>query len=686
MSAPENNNRLAKEKSPYLLQHAHNPVNWYPWGVEAFEEAQAQDKPFFLSIGYATCHWCHVMERESFTNPEIAQMMNDAFVNIKVDREELPEVDNLYMEFAQALMSSAGGWPLNVILTPDLKPFFAVTYLPPETRRGLIGFDQFIKQIHMLWLSEERTGLIAQADKIVEVFAKATALEQGELLSEDFLERAVEVLFDIADPVYGGIKGEPKFPLGYQASFLLQFAKAKSDSRALFYVELTLDMMARGGIHDHLGGGFSRYCVDEKWHIPHFEKMLYDNAILASTYLQVFQYTKKQPFADMVRSTLAFALREMRGEEGGFFSAQDADSEGKEGKYYTWTFDEIEEILGPENTPLFSAFYGISPEGNFEGTNILHTPIPSTEFAEAAGVSVETLEKDLSEMRTNLLERRFERQAPFKDDKVITSWNGLMIDVLIRAGYALKDESFKQAALKAAHFIRENLYEGGRLKRRYRDGDARFPAGLDDYAFLIRALITLFEHGEGEEWLHWAIELCDTLEMHFKAPEGAYYQTEENPHLLLRKCEFYDGAEPSGNAVQTENFLRLYQLTQDERFLESAEGIMQAARAFVEAFPPGACYHLLALQRYFDRKAPTLVIALNEEESLKDELNEAICKEFVPHGAVIWKKGNTLDTLMPTHSEQLPIGGKTTLYLCHGAVCLEPLVEKEAMVQAIEKL
>ncbi|NGX45662.1 MAG: hypothetical protein K940chlam2_00818 [Chlamydiae bacterium] len=686
MNDPEHSNRLAQEKSPYLLQHAHNPVNWFPWGVEAFEEAKRQDKPIFLSIGYATCHWCHVMERESFTSPEIAEMMNETFINIKVDREEHPEVDNLYMEFAQALMSSAGGWPLNLVLTPDLKPFFAVTYLPPETRRGLIGFDQFIKQIHMLWLSEERSGLIEQADKIVEVFAKATTPEQGELPTEDFLDHAVEVLFDIADPVYGGIKGEPKFPLGYQASFLLQYAKAKSDSRALFYVELTLDMMARGGIHDHLGGGFSRYCIDEKWCIPHFEKMLYDNAILASTYLQVYQYTKKEPFAAMVRSTLSYALREMKGEEGGFFSAQDADSEGQEGKYYTWTFNEIEEILGPDDMPIFSAFYGISPEGNFEGTNILHAPMPSAEFAETAGISVEMLEKDLSEMRTNLLERRLKREPPFKDDKVITSWNGLMIDVLIRAGHTLKDDSFKQAALKAAQFIRNNLYEKDRLKRRFRDGDARFPAGLDDYAFLIRALITLFEHGEGDEWLKWAIQLCDTLEIHFRAPEGAYYQTEENPYLLLRKCEFYDGAEPSGNAVQTENFLRLYQITQDERFLERAERIMQAARGFIEAFPPGACYHFLALQRYLDRKAPTLVIALNENESLKEEIHEAISKEFIPHAAVIWKKGNTLDTLLPTHCNQLPIDGKTTLYLCQGEVCSEPLVEKEAMIHAIGKL
>ncbi|MDN3506360.1 MAG: thioredoxin domain-containing protein [Simkaniaceae bacterium] len=677
-------NRLASEKSPYLLQHSENPVDWYPWGEEAFAKAKAEDKPIFLSIGYATCHWCHVMEKESFENGEIAQMMNDTFVNIKVDREEHPEVDSIYMEFAQALMSSAGGWPLNVVLTPDLKPFFAVTYLPTKAGKGLIGMDQFVTQIQMLWNSEERAMLIQQADKIVELFESSSKTSGPDMPSNDDLQRAVEMLFDIADPVYGGIKGEPKFPLGYQADFLLQFSKANKDSRSLFYIELTLQMMARGGIFDHLGGGFSRYCVDERWHVPHFEKMLYDNAILAKTYLEVYKYTKKPFFGQISRQTLDYALRELKGE--GFYSAEDADTEGQEGKYYVWTQQEILDALGPGDGEVFCRYYGVSEEGNFEGKNVLHVPMDPKEFAPIVGLEEDKLHSTLHTLKTKLHEKRGERKKPFKDDKIITSWNGLMIDVLARAGFCFQEGPYLEAATSTANWIKQNLWREGQLLRRYRDGEARFSAGLDDHAFLIRALLTLFEVGAGTSYLHWAMELTDILERDFKTENGAFFQTKEDEFLLIRKCEFYDGAEPSGNAVHCENLLRLYQLTQEQKYLTQAEDILKAAKTFIEAFPPGACYHLIALQRYYDKEAPLIVIALDENHTFEPELKKALGGLFCPHGFIVWKYPGDQGLNLPALSEQNCIEGKTTVHICRGDRCQPPMTDMDQILSTLDDL
>ncbi|MGE3535343.1 MAG: thioredoxin domain-containing protein, partial [Parachlamydiales bacterium] len=473
MSLPPHTNRLIHEKSPYLLQHAHNPVDWFPWGKEAFELAKKEDKPIFLSIGYATCHWCHVMEKESFENPEIAKLMNDSFINIKVDREELPEIDSIYMEFAQALMASAGGWPLNLILTPDLKPFFAVTYLPPVNRRGLIGMQQFIQHINQMWQGDERKQLVEQADKIVEVFEKS-ALSSGDALpAQGILAAAAEVLFEMIDPIYGGLKGEPKFPMGYQSLFLLEHAREKSDSRAMFCVELTLDRMLQGGIFDHLGGGFSRYSVDERWVVPHFEKMLYDNAILAETYLEAYQFSKKKAYARGAKQTLDYLVREMMHPDGGFYSAEDADTEGHEGMYYTWTPFEVREILSNEEAEVFCQYYGVKGDGNFEGRNVLYVLNPIDEYAEGLGMPEEEVEAILERSRVQLLKRRGFRTRPFKDDKVLCSWNGLAIDAMAKGGSILGKETYTQAALKTAEFLYANLYKEGHLKRRWRENEAR---------------------------------------------------------------------------------------------------------------------------------------------------------------------------------------------------------------------
>ena len=688
MPTPEHTNRLIKEKSPYLLQHAHNPVDWYPWGQEAFDLAKNQGKPVFLSIGYATCHWCHVMQKESFQNPEIAKLMNETFVNIKVDREELPEVDSIYMDFAQALMSSVGGWPLNVLLTPDLKPFFAVTYLPPVNRRGLIGMEQFILHIKQLWNSDERHNLLEQADKIVDIFER-TAHSTGEKLpSENTVSNAIEVLFEIADPVYGGMKGEPKFPLGYQANFIMEFARAKGDSRALFYVDLTLEMMRRGGIYDQLGGGFSRYSVDEKWMIPHFEKMLYYNAILAKTYLEAWKYIQKEQFQKVCKEILDYLLRDMSSPEGGFYSAEDADSDGREGAFYTWTPMEVREVLGNQETELFCQYYDISAEGNLEGRSVLNIKAAPADFAERAAQPVSELLSRLDKDCAALLRCRNARPRPFKDDKILSSWNGLVIDAMIKAASALSEPRYEEAAIKAAEFIRNRMWKEGRLLRRWREKEARFSAGLDEYAFLIKGVLSLFDEGQGTAWLQWAIAMADVLEKEFKAENGAFYYTDGKEQLLLRKCEYYDGAEPSGNGVHCENLLRLFQITRDDKYLSQAEDILKASMTFMENYAPGACYHLLALQRYLDAKAPTVVVALDDQKSLNDKIKKALSVRFFPHMQVVWKSADDklLSTLAPILADKVPIDGQTAVYICRQDSCQPPLIDEVEILSAIANL
>lgn len=662
-------NRLGKEKSPYLLQHAQNPVDWYPWGEEAFQAAKEEDKPILLSIGYATCHWCHVMEHETFSDPEIAKLMNEAFINVKVDREERPDIDSIYMEFAQALMSSAGGWPLNVLLTPDLKPFFAVTYLPPKTSKGLIGMPQFVENIQQIWSSEERSLLLEQAEKLTELFAHTSNATGQELPSEEEVVNAVEKFFEVADPAYGGIRGEPKFPLGYQSEFLLAFGKLKSDSRAIFYVELTLAMMYHGGIYDHLGGGFSRYAVDEKWMIPHFEKMLYDNAILAHAYLAAWKFTKKELYAKVARETLNYILREMTDPEGGFYSGQDADVNGQEGLYYTWTPAEVQGVLPGETGELFCQYYGVSPSGNFNGRNVLNIEIPLEEFAQAIGVPANEFADSMDKACATLLQKRETRIRPFKDDKILTSWNGLMIDALARAGSALKEPRFTQAALKAANFIKNNLWVEGRLLHRWRQNEAKHSGCIEDYAYLLKGVLSLYEEGHGAEWLDWAISLAKVMEKEFEEIEGAFYQTDGKEPLILRKCEFYDGAEPSGNGVHTENLLRLYQITKDETYLKQAEYVLKAAKNYILTFPPGACYHLITLQRYLDLSSPTISVALDDKDSMKNEIRDLLATHYAPHAAVSWKKN-----------------GKTSVIICRQDRCDPPLTKLEEIVQAVEKL
>ncbi|MCH9609513.1 MAG: hypothetical protein S4CHLAM45_14290 [Chlamydiales bacterium] len=686
---PQYTNRLIHEKSPYLLQHAHNPIDWYPWGEEAFNAAREQDKPIFLSIGYATCHWCHVMDQESFSNVELAQMMNETFININVDREEMPEVDSLYMEFAQAIMSGGAGWPLNLILTPELEPFFAATYLPSDAMHGFLGMKQLIMRVRQIWEDrEERENVASQASKIVDVFAEQIEEPSSVLPGPQEIQKASELLFKTADPIYGGTKGAPKFPIGFQACFLLRQSISSSDSRSLFYVEKTLDMMYRGGIYDHVGGGFSRYCIDEQWMIPHFEKMLYDNAILSRVYLEAWEYTKQPNYREVSEQLFNYLVREMQGEEGGFYSAEDADSDGDEGKFYSWTWEEIHQVLA-DKAPLFCEYYGVTPAGNFKGNNILHMPFSIREFSDFRRIEPSELLNEMKGLKEQLWNVREKRNRPLKDDKILTAWNGLAIHAFVEGGRALLNPTYLEVAEKAARFIRKNLWEEGTLKRRWRDGEAKHEGILDDYAFMIHGLLSLFEADCGVNWLEFALELSQVLDTDFLSDQGAYYLTNgKDPNLLLRRCEFYDGAEPSGNALHAENLLRLYQITGIREYRARAEKLFLAAKEHIDLYPPGTCYHLMALQRMLDVKAPTITISLNEKEEYKDEISKMIAAHYLPHKVVIWRRESdeVLRDLVPPSRVMQPIEGKTTLYICYQDHCLEPIIELPKMWEAFDKL
>lgn len=686
---PQKANRLIHEKSPYLLQHAYNPVDWYPWGAEAFEIAQRLDKPIFLSIGYATCHWCHVMERESFEDPEVAAKMNLFFVNIKVDREELPDVDRFYMEFAQGMMTGSAGWPLNLMLTPHLEPFFAITYCPPKSQHGMVGLLDLIEQIHVIWNSPAKEQVIAETAAMIQEFSKHIHVEGDRLPEEKAIAETATMLYKIADPIYGGIKGAPKFPVPHQTRFLMNYCGLKSDSRALFLVEKTLDGMFFGGIYDHLGGGFCRYSTDEAWRIPHFEKMLSDNAQLAVLYLDGWKFTKNDLYTQVCKETLDYILREMTGKEKGFHSAQDADSEGNEGLFYTWTRQEIFSLFDDAEASLLCDFFDVLDAGNFEGRTVLSVPPNPAEFAEERGMSLSECTSKIQDLKQKLWKAREQRIPPFKDDKVLTSWNGLMLHAFAETGAALGIPRYLEQAVQTARFLKNSLWKEDHLLHRWREGEAKFRGGLEDYAFLIKGLLSLFEAGCGTEWLIWSIELTNILENHFKSPSGAFFQTEEGgSDLLLRLCSFSDGAEPSGNAIHCENLLRLYQITAEPRFLDQASDILMAVRKYFDSYSPAYTCHASNLLRFYDRSAATIVVALNKNRDHHREIFQLIWRSFRPHHSVVWKEmeEDRLLRFIPALKSQVPLKNQTTVYICRQGVCEKPLHEIEEIRQSLFSL
>jgi hypothetical protein len=539
-------NRLIKEKSPYLLQHAHNPVDWYPWGPEAFQQASEENKPIFLSIGYSSCHWCHVMEKESFQDLDVAKLLNKSFIPVKVDREERPDLDAVYMNACQ-LLTGSGGWPLTIIMTPDKKPFFAATYLPKASRMGMTGLLELIPRISQVWKLRQEE-IIQSSQQIVSSLKELARTPPGETLGQESLDAAFQELQDHYDQEHGGFGHAPKFPTPHHLLFLLRYWKRTRNAKVLAMVEKTLLAMRLGGIFDHIGWGFHRYSTDESWQVPHFEKMLYDQALLALAYTETYQATRNEAYQKTAREIFDYVLQEMKSEEGGFFSAEDADSEGEEGKFYLWSWEEISHILKKEEADLASQVFNIKKKG----TNILYLRKPISDLAAGLNRNPGELFKAIENIRAKLLAGREEKTRPLKDDKILTDWNGLMIASLSKAAQAFEEAEYIRAAREAADFILEHLSpEEGKLWHCYREGKAGIEGFLNDYAFLIWGLLELYETSFDTSYLEQAFRLNRHLLSHFwDEREGGFYFTSASAEsLFLRHKEIYDGAIPSGNSV-----------------------------------------------------------------------------------------------------------------------------------------
>jgi uncharacterized protein len=673
-------NRLAGETSPYLLQHAHNPVDWYPWGPEAIARARAEDRPIFLSVGYSACHWCHVMERESFENPDIAALMNEHFVNVKVDREERPDIDQIYMAAVQA-MTRHGGWPMSVFLTPDLQPFYGGTYFPPADSRGMPGFPRVLLSVARAW-QERRAEVLESAGQLTE--GLRAALGSGEAggageLGPALLDNAFRALSRSFDPTHGGFGDAPKFPHPMDLRVLLRQHARTGDAHALHMVRHTMDKMARGGIYDHLGGGFARYSTDDRWLVPHFEKMLYDNALLATAYLEAYQVTRDPEFARVARETMDYVLGRMTGPEGGIYATEDADSEGVEGKYYVWTLAEVRDVLGPERAKAFASVYDVTEAGNWEGQNILNLPRPLAQAARALGRDEAELRAALAEDRALLLAARDRHIPPGKDTKVLTSWNGLMLAPLAEGSHILGDPRYLEAARKAAGFLLDTLRTpDGRLLHCYKDGRAKFNGYLDDYACLIDGLTRVFEASGEPRWIESAADLARVMIAEFADPAGGgfFYTGASHEELIARQKEVQDNATPSGNAMAATALLRLAALTGRDDLAEAGRSTLGAAQWVMKQYPSAAGQSLIALDFLLAPPREFAVVAGADPSDFAAVLG-AISARFLPHKVVApapSPPSPELARLVPLLADRPARDGRTTTYICERFACQAPVV------------
>ncbi|MFW9831959.1 MAG: thioredoxin domain-containing protein [Candidatus Thorarchaeota archaeon] len=688
-------NRLIREKSPYLLQHAHNPVDWYPWGLEAFSKAKAEDKPIFLSIGYSTCHWCHVMERESFENPHIAKLLNEAFINIKVDREERPDIDSLYMSVAQ-LMTGGGGWPLTIIMRPDKKPFFAATYIPPSSRFGRMGMEELIPEIQRLW-TQDRKRLDTISTNIQESLEASTSGSLGAELGEGVLEIAYDRLQERFDEKYGGFGFRPKFPSPHNLLFLLRYWKRTQNKDALRMVEKTLRAMRNGGIFDQVGFGFHRYSTDSKWLLPHFEKMLYDQAMLVFAYAEAYQATRMDVFAHTVREILAYVLRDMSSPQGGFYSAEDADSEGEEGKFYVWFEQEVRDILTKKEADIFLEIYNFESQGNFldeamgkpMGTNILHLQHSISEEAKAYKMTENELSNLVENARRKLFAVREKRVHPHKDDKILVDWNGLIIAAFAKAARILEEQQFLDAAQRAERFIFKQMYDNGRLLHRFRDGEAAIPAFLDDYAFMIWGLLELYETTFEPEYLEKAKALNDVLLLHFWDERGGgfFFTSDDSEDLPIRKKDAYDGAIPSGNSVALLNLLRLGRITADSDLESKAAQTGQAFSSEVLGAPAGFTFMLCGID-FAVGPSNEIIIVGNAETPEFQTMTRTISDKFLPNKVILFvptnAKRETITKLAPFTKDYIPIDDKLTAYVCTNHVCHTPTTDIKTMLKFLD--
>lgn len=668
-------NRLIHEKSPYLLQHAHNPVDWYPWGSEAFNKAKNEDKPIFLSIGYSTCHWCHVMERESFEDEEVAKALNDHYVSIKVDREERPDIDSIYMSVCQAI-TGQGGWPLTIIMTPDKNPFFAGTYFPKTGKYGYPGLVELLFQIKDAWHTE-KDRLIETGSNITDSIKNFPGRFNGEKLGEETADRAFRGLRSSFDEMYGGFGGAPKFPTPHNLLFLLRYWRAKGNDTALYMTEKILEAMYKGGIFDHIGFGFSRYSTDKRWLAPHFEKMLYDNALLAYAYTEAYQATGKEIYKNIVRKIFTYVLRDMTSDEGAFYSAEDADSEGEEGKFYLWRPGEVEEAVGKEDGEFFCSRYDIKPEGNFEGKSIPNLIDANLdELVQDAGLAAR-----LDTIREKLFMHREQRTRPYRDDKILTSWNGLMIAALALGGRAFGSSEYVKAAEVAFDFIQEHLVrDDGRLLARYRDGEAALPAYLGDYAYLVWGLLELYHATFNTAYLERALDLNRDMQKLFgdDLDGGLFLYGEDSEQLIMHPKEVYDGALPSGNSVALYNMLRLSRMTGDTQIEERARRLIETFGGEVGHNPTAYTFFMSALM-FGIQPTREVVLTARSREDVGDMLDR-INSSFVPFATILLNTGDKeLHEIAPFTREQSMVEEKPTAYVCKNFACLQPVTEADAL-------
>ncbi len=681
-------NRLSREKSHYLLQHAENPVDWYPWGEEAFAKARREDKPIFLSIGYSTCHWCHVMAHESFEDEEVGRMLNEFFVAIKVDREERPDVDMVYMAVCQAI-TLKGGWPLSVFMTPDAKPFYAGTYFPKTGKMGMPGFLDMIGHIANAWASD-RGPLLEASEKITKGIQPRPSSGSIAELGLDTLKKGYDQLAQAFDPKWGGFGSAPKFPTPHNLTFLLRWHRRNGEANALHMVEKTLDNMRNGGIFDHIGYGFCRYSVDERWLVPHFEKMLYDQAMLTMAYTEAHQATGEARHGKVATEILTYVLRDMTAPQGGFYTAEDADSEGEEGLFYVWTPTEIQEHLGKDLSDLFCRFYDVGPHGNFEdGRSILHTRIPLVNFAAQENIEVAELQNLFEEARKRLFVAREKRVHPLKDDKILTSWNGLMIAAMAKAYQALGDQAYVDAAAGAASFISNNMKKDGhRLFRRYRDGDVAYPGYLDDYSNFVWGLIELYEATFETSYLEEAINLNHTMIDLFwdETYGGFFYSGKDNEVLIKQSKEIYDGAIPSSNSVAALNLVRLGHLTGDRDLANRAEQLTGTFAKRIKAYPSAYTQFLAALD-FIIGPSHEIVIVESQNGKSSQSMVEAIHRQFVPNKVLLLRPADgqrdRIATLAPFTKELESQGDSPAVHICEQQSCQKTVTEVDQIEEAL---
>ena len=688
-------NRLINEKSPYLLQHAYNPVDWHPWGEEAFEVAQRDNKPVFLSIGYSTCHWCHVMAHESFEDPEVARLMNNAFVCIKVDREERPDIDSVYMNVCQ-LMTGSGGWPLTIVMTADKRPFFAGTYFPKENRYGRVGMQELVPRIKEIWLSDH--GKVTEsAERVTTALRNLSVRATRDELDETVIDACYRDLQERFDAVHGGFGTKPKFPTPHNLLFLLRMGKHGKLTHAGEMVEKTLLQMRMGGVYDHIGYGFHRYSTDEGWLLPHFEKMLYDQAMLLIAYCEAYQTTKNKTFKNTANEICAYVLRDMTMDSGGFYSAEDADSEGVEGKFYLWSQEEISGSLTRDEAELIRKVFSVESSGNYHeettgektGSNILHMKKPLPEIAAELGMPYETCEGILISAKEKLFTSRKKRIHPHKDDKVLTDWNGLMIAAFSIAARVLGDGLYQRAAEKAAQFIVRTMRTGdGRLLHRYRDGEKGIAGYLDDYAFMIWGCIELYETGFDTHFLEFALELVETLNNQFLDPvNGGYFLTPDDAEKLpVRTKEGYDGAVPSGNSVMMYTLLRLSHITGNPRYYDLALGI---EKAFSEGVRESPAAHTMLLVALGFRLWPVYEVVIAGDLRGEDTraMLSALNAEFVPNKIVLVRETGSgapnIEGIAGFTRNLTPRGQRATAYVCRERSCHFPTTDPVKMMELL---